>query len=124
MAVLGDRPPVQIEQVSIEVVVPPPQIYIGSITQVLLHPSPLIIPPSSHSSVACFSPSPQLIVQADLATLGEVPSEQRIQVSGLVHVPPVQACIVSIVQEEVQPSPFNKLPSSHCSLECFTPSPH
>ena len=76
LTLLGDRPPVQIEQLSTEVVVPPPQIYMGSIIQILLHPSPLSIPPSSHCSVACFSPSPQFTVQADLATLGEVPRVQ------------------------------------------------
>ena len=124
LTLLGDKPPVQIEQLSTEVVVPPPQIYMGSIVQALFHPSPLNIPPSSHCSVACFSPSPQLTVQADLATLGEVPRVQKVQVSGLVHVPPVQACIASIVQVGLQPSPPKELPSSHCSLECFTPSPH
>ena len=96
LAVLGERPPEQIEQVSIEVVVPPKQIYINSILQTLLHPSPLIVPPSSHCSEAFFNPSPQFTVQADFATLGEVPPVQRLQVSFVVIVPPVQTYIASI----------------------------
>ena len=95
-----------------------------SITHKELHPSPLITLLSSHPSEECLSPSPQLTVQADLATLGEVPRVQSVQVSGFVHVPPVQAYIASILQVELQPSPFTVFLSSHCSLECLRPSPH
>ena len=58
LAVLGDRPPVQIEQESIEVGVPPDQMYITSILQEELHPSPFLVFPSSHCSPECFKPSP------------------------------------------------------------------
>ena len=58
LAVLGDRPPVQIEQESIEVVDPPDQMYIASIPQEELHPSPFPVFPSSHCSLKCFKPSP------------------------------------------------------------------
>ena len=111
-------------QVSLAVVDPPVQIYIGSIPQVELQPSPLPTFPSSHSSELCFNPSPQFITQVFLAALGDRPPAQIEQVSIEDIDPPEQICIVSISQVELHPSLFPIFPSSHCSVECFNPSPH
>ena len=124
LAGFGVSPPTQRVQVSIEEVVPPAQAYIASIVQVPLQPSPLIRAPSSHSSVACSSPSPQFTTQSDLSPFGEVPRVQAVQTSGVVNPPPVHPNISSITQAEVQPSPSARFPSSHSSLEWRTPSPH
>ena len=124
LAILGEVPPVQRVQVSFAVVDPPVQIYIGSIPQVELQPSPFPEFPSSHSSELCFNPSPQFITQASLAVLGDRPPAQIEQASIEDIDPPEHTCIVSISQVELHPSPFPIFPSSHCSVECFKPSPH
>ena len=67
--------------------------------QVASHPSPILVPPSSHSSADTVRLSPHVGVQ----TLGAVPA-------GFVHSQPV-----SILHEASHPSPGASFPSSHCS---------
>ena len=96
----------------------------ASIKQEVEHPSPFKEFPSSHSSLECLTPSPHLIVQAVFVGFGDVPPVQRVQVSFVVVVPPVQIYITSIKQEELHPSPFLMLLSSHSSVIYLKPSPH
>ena len=88
-----------------------------------LHPSPLILLLSSHSSVGCFNPSPQFTVHSLFALFGDFPSEHSRQSSFKEVVPLAQTQLSSIVHVELQPSLLAVLSSSHCSLECFSPSP-
>lgn len=78
-------------------------------TQVELHPSPLIVLPSSQSVAGLLGtlilPFPQISVQIEPLTL-------------FVHWNPD-----STMQAELHPSPFVRLPSSHVSEPSVTPSP-
>ena len=87
----GLVPPVHAEQVSAVVVDPPVQIYPGSIVeQMLLHPSPFAVLPSSQASAALTNPSPQITIHAELPILGLVPSVHCEQTSIDVVDPPTQ----------------------------------
>ena len=77
-------------QVSGVSVVPSIHICIFSILQLESHPSSSSVFPSSHCSVACFLPSPQVGTHNDRSPLGEDPSIHSTQVSIEVSDPPVQ----------------------------------
>lgn len=91
--------------------------------QVELHPSLLLVLLSSHSSVGCLRPSPQIVAQAVFRAFGDCPPYQRSQVSGVVVDPPLHIPKVSKVHVEEHPSPSTKLLLSHCSVACLSPSP-
>ena len=84
----------------------PEQVYPVSIVQVLEHPLPLAVPPSSHCSVTGFkSPFPQ--------------EEEQTEAGGVVvHVYPY-----SLRQLELQPSPPVEFPSSQVSVPSITEFP-
>ena len=79
------------EQMSLVVIVPPLQIALVSIMQVLSQPSPFTRLLSSHSSVACLLASPHFATQRRLVISGEVPPVHTNQVSTVVVDPPLQA---------------------------------
>jgi hypothetical protein len=79
----------------------------SSFVQVLLHPSPLMVLPSSQASSDAFTPSPQ----------GDV------HVSGVAGVPPTHSKPHSTVQVAEHPSLDTELPSSHASEPALLPSP-
>ena len=88
--------------VSLDVEDPPDHVQPVSTDQVMLHPSPLFVLPSSHDVLRepYFFPSPQISIQTSFVAV--VPPE---------HVQPV-----SIAHVELQPSPFTRLPSSQYVL--------
>ena len=93
--------------------------------QVVLHPFDPDESPLSHSSEACFLPSPHTISQLSLLEDGDLPSVMhRVHVSATDGDPPEQLYPSSIVQVALQPSKLDVSPSSHSSVLCFRPSPH
>jgi len=87
---------------------PPEHDMHGSYSQVLLHPSPSTVFPSSHSLTPKFFQSPQ----------------SSSHVSLLVDVPPEHVNPLSIVHKELHPSPLIVFPSSHPDKDKRFPSPH
>jgi len=73
-----------------------------------LHPLPSMMP-SSHPSPNIFLPSPQIQVQ--VVTSGVPETDEHDQPD-------------SILQDELQPSPSIRLPSSQCSVPQILPSLH
>lgn len=57
------------------------------------------------------------------ARFGDVPAEQKVQMSLVVRDPPAHTALVSIVQVLEQPSPLFVFPSSQASDVCSKPSP-
>ena len=92
----GVKPFIQNSQVSLDVIDPPDQTYLFSISQLVLQPSPSSVFSSSQSSEECLSPSPHIISHDDLSVFGDFPSTQSSQVSNVVVDPPLQTCISSI----------------------------
>ena len=81
--------------------------------------------PLSHSSEACFLPSPHTISQLCLLEEGDLPSViHKVHVSAKDGDPPEQLYPSSIVQVALQPSKLEVSPSSHSSVLCLRPSPH
>lgn len=119
----GEVPKVHTVQAEGVVIDPPTQTEPASITHVEFHPSPFATLLSSHSSVACCNPSPQITTQLSLAAFGEVPDPHNMHVSALVVDPPEQAYPASITHAPSHPSPATVPPSSHCSVACLSPSP-
>ena len=83
------------------------QLYPASLVQLALHPSPLMLFLSSHSSSDASSPSPQ----------------DDVHESGAVGLPPVQLKPHSTVQAAEHPSLDPESPSSHPSVPALYPSP-
>lgn len=131
----------------------PLHVQFGSVAQVASHPSPAVVPPSSHVSGLLINPSPQIIVHVKAPGLVPVhvypaaapthptahptPSfDPSSHVSGVFVVPepqtgtqvvgsaPLQENPVSTVQVALQPSPATAPPSSQTSGLIILPSPH
>ena len=96
-------------QISGDVMLPPLHVQPVSTWQVLFHPSPLIVFPSSQLVSVSFItiPSPQISSHISL----------------VVGLPPIHLKPSSIVQVLLHPSPLFKLLSSHFSADSFLPSP-
>ena len=88
---------------------PPSQLHSFSTLHWLLHPSPLIVFPSSQ----------RMLFELNLIPSPHISSHR----SWELDVPPVQLHPASIVHSELQPSPFNKLPSSQVSEDARSLSP-
>ena len=123
-AAFGDSPLIHWVQESGLETVPDVQIYPSSIVHDEEHPSVLPELKSSHSSEACFSPSPQVVSHTSFAMFGEVAGSHSVQVSSPKILPPVHIKLLSIVQAELHPSLSALLSSSHSSVGCLSPSPH
>ena len=105
-------------------VVPPFQIDPASIAQLELHPSPLVVFPSSQVSEPARLLSPQWASQVVFPVFGYNPALQKLHVSIVDVVPPFQIAPASIAHDELHPSPFVVFPSSHPSDPALKPSPH
>ena len=89
--------------------------YPASIVQLVLHPSPLMLLPSSQSSFVALRPSPHV----DRHTSGADSFEARADVLPQLHLNPH-----STVHVDEHPSPSVTPLSSHSSFPTRTPSPH
>lgn len=120
LMVSGYSPADHLVHVSFEVRPPPVHMYSGSIVmQSLLHPSPLVVLLSSHTSEPALNPSPHWITHEVLGASGLLPPVQAVQTL------PLQIKPGSIVlQSALQPSPLAVLPSSQTSLPSLSASPH
>ena len=86
-------------------VVPPFQINPASIAQLELHPSPLVVSPSSQVSELVRLLSPQVATHDVFVASGDNPAGQAEHESGDDTDPPLQIKFNSIAHNELHPSP-------------------
>ena len=96
-----------------------------SMLQFSSQPFPTPPAPASHSSEACFIPSPHTAIHSEDSVFGCAPKGvQCVHSSAPVVDPPLHAHPASMLQSASHPSPGSVSPSSQASEGCLNPFPH